>query len=133
MQFAADQCPDGSIYGYAKAFTPLLEEPLAGPVYLRSSEHTLPDLVMTLHGQVDVDLVGRIDSVKGRIRASFESVFDAPVFKAVLTMQGGKKGLLVNSRNLCKSKQRAIVKFTGQNGREHNFKPVVKADCKKKR
>lgn len=133
MQFALNHCPKGSIYGRAKAFTPLLDEPLKGPVYLRSSNNLLPDMVVDLQGQVEVHLVGRIDSVKGRIRTTFESVPDAPVSKFVLQMQGGKKGLIVNSRNLCKSKSRATVRMTGQNGRVHNSRPVVKAECGKKK
>lgn len=133
MQFALNHCPLGSIYGIAKAFTPLLDEPLEGPVYLRSSNNLLPDLVVDLHGQVDIELVGRIDSVKGRIRTSFESVPDAPVTKFILQMQGGKKGLIVNSRNLCASKNRATVQFTGQNGKRHDFRPVIQNDCKGKK
>jgi hypothetical protein len=106
-----------------------LDKPLSGPVYLRSSRHELPDLVVALHGIVDVNLVGRIDSLKGQIRTTFESVPDAPVSKFVLRMQGAKKGLIVNSRNLCAAPSRATVELTGQNDREHNFRPVVAADC----
>ena len=131
VQFAADACPKGSIYGFVTATTPLLDAPLEGPLYLRSSSNPLPDLVAALHGQIDVDLVGRIDSHKGGIRTTFDSVPDAPVSKFVLTMQGGKKGLLVNNRNLCKSVNRADVKFTGQNGMTANSKPVVVPSCKK--
>ena len=36
------QCPKGSVYGKAKAISPLLDEPLKGPVFLRSSNHELP-------------------------------------------------------------------------------------------
>ena len=32
-----EKCPSASIYGFAKAETPLLEKPLEGPVYLRSA------------------------------------------------------------------------------------------------
>ena len=90
--------PAASIYGHAKAITPLLDEPLEGPVYLRSSSHQLPDLVAALHsGKINIALDGHIDSVKGgRIRNTFEAVPDAPVTKFTLEMQGGKKGLLVN-------------------------------------
>jgi hypothetical protein len=133
VQYAAKACPAGSIYGKARAITPLLDEPLEGPVYLRSSSHPLPDLVAALHGIVDVDLVGRVDSVNARIRGSFESPPDAPVTKFVLEMQGGKKGLIVNSRNLCAAKSRAIAELSGQNGKLDHTKPeVVAAGCSKK-
>jgi hypothetical protein len=132
VQFRADQCPAGSVYGYARAFTPVLAEPLEGPVYLRSSEHQLPDLVASLHHEkITVDVVGRIDSLKGRIRNTFEAVPDAPVSKFILTMQGGKKGLIVNSTNLCKGKHRAIAEFSAQNGRTKNFRPALEAKCGK--
>lgn len=130
VQFRADQCPPGSIYGHARAFTPVLSEPLEGPVYLRSSEHQLPDLVASLRSEkIVVDLVGRIDSLNGRIRNTFEAVPDAPVSKFVLTMQGGKKGLIVNSTDLCKGTHRAIADFTAQNGKVSNTRPAVAARC----
>jgi hypothetical protein len=127
VQFAAHQCPAGSIYGKAKATTPLLDEPLEGPVYLRSSNHPLPDLVIALHGLLDVNLVGRIDSTAARIRTTFASVPDAPVSKFTLKMQGAKKGLLVNSRNLCAAPARAIADLTAQNGKTLQLSPLVKA------
>ncbi len=130
VQFAARACPKGSVYGFAKAITPLLDQPLQGPVYLRSSNHSLPDLVAALHGIVDIDVVGRIDSHKGGIRSSFENIPDAPVSKFTLRMRGGTKGLIVNSRNLCVRPSRAIVRLTGQNRKLHNFHPLVRAsDC----
>lgn len=131
-----EQCPKGSVYGRVKAVTPLLDEPLTGPVYLRSSNHPLPDLVAALHsGKVDINLAGRIDSVNGGIRNSFEAVPDAPVTKFTLEMQGGKKGLLVNSTNICRGKHRATATFTGQNGKRLQARPLLKAKCggKKKR
>ena len=129
-----EQCPQGSIYGKATAISPLLDEPLTGPVFLRSSDHELPDMVAALHSsKVDVNLVGRIDSQNGGIRSTFEAAPDAPVTKFILEMQGGKKGLIVNSTNICKGKHQAIAAFKGQNGLRHEFKPVVKAQCKGKK
>ena len=137
VQFAAENCPEASIYGKARAITPLLDDPLEGPVYLRSSNNPLPDLVADLQGQFDIELAGRIDSENGGIRNTFETVPDAPVSKFVLTMKGGKKSLLVNSRNLCKSPARAKVRMVGQNGMRHNERPLVQTGCgnkaKKKR
>jgi hypothetical protein len=126
------QCPAGSVYGYAKATTPILSDPLTGPVFLRSSEHQLPDLVAALHSPtgIDFDLVGRIDSVKGGgIRNTFEAAPDAPVSTFTLTMQGGKKGLLVNSTDLCKGTHRADVSFDAHNGKQKDFPPELKAKC----
>ena len=132
VQFAADACPAGSVYGRARAITPLLDQPLEGPVYLRSSSHPLPDLVLALHGQLDIDLVGRIDSHNGGIRTTFSAVPDAPVTKFVLRMRGGKKSLLENSRNLCAAPARATVKMDAQNGKTHDFRPKLHINCARK-
>jgi hypothetical protein len=139
VQFAAGRrpgegCPAASVYGYAKAITPLLDTPLQGPVFLRSSSHKLPDLVAAMHSaEIDINLTGRIDSVEGgRIRNTFEGVPDAPVSKFVLTMQGGRKSLLVNSTDLCRRAYRAIAAFDGQNGKAFSVNPVLKPQCRKK-
>jgi hypothetical protein len=132
VQFAAHKCPQDSIYGYATAETPLLDGPLKGPVYLRSSDNELPDMVAALNGQVDIALAGRIDSAKGRLRTTFDVVPDVPVSKFALTVRGGKKkGLLVNTRSLCGKKYKVIARFRGQNGKKANMKPKLRTPCKK--
>jgi hypothetical protein len=135
VQFAAGNCPKRSIYGRARAFSPLLGKPLEGPVYLRSSNNPLPDMVAHLEGQVDVDLVGRIDSFRGGIRTTFGRVPDVPVTKFVMTLPGGKHGLLVNSTNLCAKPVRAVIRFKAQNGKKLHPKPrrsKLRTPCKKK-
>jgi hypothetical protein len=132
VQFSAGTCPATSIYGRAKAWSPLLEAPLEGPVYLRSSDHTLPDLVAALKGPasqpLEVDLVGRVDSgASGGIRTTFESVPDAEVSRFVLEMKGGKKGLLENSTDLCANTHRAVARLTAQNGKTVDERPIVNA------
>ncbi len=138
MQFAEGagngaNCPAGSVYGQATAITPILDQPLQGPVILRSSDHILPDLVMALHGQVDFDAIARTDSVNGGIRSTFESIPDIPVTRVVLEMQGGSKGLLENSTDICRGTHKATAKYTGQNGAPYNVKVPLKADCGKAR
>jgi len=136
VQFAAHQCPKGSIYGHVTAFTRILDEPFTGPIYLRSSSNPLPDLVMALRGPdsmpIEAEVVGRIDSKNGGIRNSFEMVPDVPLSRVIVSLQGGKKSLIVNSRNLCSGRQRATVRLNGQNGKARNSRPVVKNDCRKK-
>ena len=112
-----------------------LDKPVEGPVYLRSSSppYKLPDLVISLKGQVDADLVGHVDTGKNKgLRTTFDSAPDVPVSKVILEMQGGKKGLLVNSENICAKEQRAIADLTGQNGKVSETQPLVRNDCKGK-
>lgn len=137
VQFAARDCPKSSIYGYARAFSPLLAKPLQGPVYLRSSDNTLPDLVSDLRGQVDIELDSRTDSVHGRIRNTFDLLPDVPVSKFILTLRGGKRGLLVNSSRQCprghahgrRAGPRAIVRLEAQNGKKLNLRPRLRVPC----
>ncbi len=135
VQYAANQCPAGAVYGHVKAISPLLDYPLQGPIYLRSSSHQLPDAVAALRGPpsqpIAIDGVGRVDSVNGGLRTTVETVPDAPLTKLIVTLQGAKKGLFQNSTNICKGTHRATVSLTGQNGKTYDTKPLMKADCPK--
>jgi hypothetical protein len=133
VQFAASACPKAAIYGTAKATTPLLDKPLEGPVYLRSSSHPLPDLVADLNGQIHVVLAGRVDSIHGGTRNTFEAVPDAPVTKFTLSLPAGKKGLLQNSTDICRGSHRATADFTAHNGKTLRLKPQLQAKCPKAR
>jgi hypothetical protein len=134
VQFAQGACPPGSVYGHAKAWSPLLAQPLEGPVYLRSSDNNLPDMVAHLRGQISVEVAGRIDSVRGRIRNTFEVVPDAPVSRFALTLKGARKGLIVNSRNTCRGDNRALVRMRAHNGRRLTLRPpLANPKCKKQR
>ncbi|HEU4461134.1 MAG TPA: hypothetical protein VFR75_00940 [Solirubrobacterales bacterium] len=140
-QFAEDKCPPKSLLGRARAFSPLLDQPLEGPVWFRSNggERELPDMVVDLRGQIRVTLVGFIDSVKkkgserSRLRTTFATVPDAPVSKFELSLLGGKKGLLVNSENLCARPRFASVSMDGQNGKANDSRVMIKTRCPKKK
>jgi hypothetical protein len=127
VQFASDSCPPGSIYGKVIATTPLLEQPLRGPVYLRSSNNLLPDIVFDLKGIVEIEAAARADSVKGQLRVSFPAVPDAPVSKVVVEMQGARKGLLVNSTDVCAAKPKAKVALGAHNGKAAKLRPLMRA------
>ncbi len=129
VQFRARKCPAASVYGFAEARTPLLAKPLRGPVYLRSSNHTLPDLVAALRGQIEIDLDGRIDSHRQGIRTTFETLPDAPISSFTLRMRGGAKGLLVNSTEICRGRHRATVRMLGQNGARADSAPPLAVRC----
>jgi hypothetical protein len=137
VQFAANNCPAGSIYGKAKAITPLLDDPVEGNVYLRASSNPLPDLVADLRGPaslpIQVVLVGKIDSPNQSIRTTFASIPDTPVSKFTLSMFGGKRGLLKNSTNICANRQKVDARLTGQSGATANQRPTLEAPCGKAR
>lgn len=133
VQFAAEACPKAAIYGRAVAHSPLLDAPLRGPVYLRSSNNLLPDAVFDLKGIVDVEVAVRIDAVKGRLRATVQDAPDVPVSRVVVQMQGGRKGLFVNSRDICKGANRAAVRTRGHNGARTVLRPKLRpAGCKQR-
>jgi hypothetical protein len=117
VQLAANQCPKASIYGNAKATSPLLDGKLKGPVYLTSSDNPLPDLLVDLKGQVNVRLRGVISSEHGRLKTVFRKTPDLAVNQFVLTMKGGNKGLLINSRNLCSRPTNGFLNLGAQNSR----------------
>jgi hypothetical protein len=131
VQFAADRCPAGSVYGKAVAFTPLLDEPLRGSVYLRSSSNKLPDLVTSLRsGEIRIVLEGRIGPSKaGGIQAFFDELPDAPIDRFTMTLQGGKRGLLVNSANICEAPPLATISALAQNNIGAKFSSKLRGQC----
>jgi len=122
VQLAANNCPKNSIYGNARATSPLLDGVLKGPVYLTSSSNELPDLLVDLKGQVPIRLRGVISSKNARLKTVFNGTPDVAVNKFILTMKGGNKGLLINSRNLCSSRTSGFLNLLAQNSRRERNK-----------
>ena len=52
-----------------------------------------------------------------------------PVEKFVLSLQGGKKGLLQNSSGLCGKRKKARVAMTGQNGWQLDHRVPLRVSC----
>jgi hypothetical protein len=137
VEFSKGDCPKKSILGTARAVTPLLDQPIEGPVYFRSNggARELPDIVADLRGQIHIVLIGFVDSVqvkgteRAKIRSRFATVPDAPVTKFMLRLKGGKSGLLVNSQNLCSHPRYGSVKLRGQNGKRENRAVRIKTSC----
>ena len=133
-QFAAHNCPAGSVYGSASAVTPLLETPLSGLVYLRANggERSLPDLVAQLSGRgVEIDVLGKIDSFKGGLRARFDQLPDAPLTKFTMSLRGGDHGIIANATNTCEHPQVASAKFIAQDNAVHKAQVPLRVKCGK--
>jgi hypothetical protein len=124
----SETCPAASIYGEAVATTPLLEAPMTGPVYLVTGlGNTLPDLVSVLHGRgVRIVLDGVIDTHRGGIRATFSGLPDAPVSKFVMRLDGGKRAILANERNVCTATESGTALFSAQDGAVIRLHPKLR-------
>jgi hypothetical protein len=130
-QWTSDSCPAASQVGTAKATTPILSRPLAGPIYLVNSGG-LPVIGVQLNGQVKLRLEGQSSVVGTRIRSTFATVPDVPLGSFLLTFQGGSKGILKTGRNLCSARQSAGLQMVGQNGISRSRTVTVSRSCKKK-
>jgi hypothetical protein len=126
-------CPKNSIVGTATATTPILNEPLSGPVYFVKNIRkdpksgrdirTLPKLVIPLVGQngVKLTLTGTSDVVDDQLVTTFDNIPDAPVSSFKLNIIGGKGGILVVSgTDICKATQIADQQINGQNTKTAN-------------
>lgn len=128
--FAARRCDAKARYGRLRVWSPLLEKPLAGPVFLRSGSGRLPDLAAALHGEVDLDLVGRLDTFRGRLRGTFQALPDLPLGRAVLTLRGGRGGLLVNTGGLCARSPRLRFSMLAHSGDTRMLRPRLRGICR---
>ena len=100
--------------------SPLLGKELKGPVYLVPGNHVLPDLLVDLQrpgGHPPTP--GATKTVHGRLRNTFDMIPDVPVSKFALTIFGGKRGLLLNSADLCAKPQtlKSLTKRAEQQAR----------------
>ncbi len=117
-------CPVGSDIGTATASTPILANPVVGPVYLVShGGAAFPDIVAILQGEgITVDLTGSIDIKHNVTSSTFASVPDAPITSFALTLpEGPHSGLaaVVPAKakgSLCGQSLVMPFTITGQNG-----------------
>ena len=129
-ELAATQCAGRQAIGMATTTTPLLDQPLSGPVYAVSGAGGLPRLAFLLNGQVN--LVPRAESQTisgGRLQTTVPVVPDAPIGHFHLVVFGGKHGYLANTRDLCRKTPVVEVALGAQNGRSRTQRIKVKANC----
>ena len=132
-ELATTGCAGRQQIGVASTKTPLLDQPLSGPVYAVSGGGGLPRLAFLLNGQVD--LVPRAETTTakgGRLYTTVPVVPDAPVGHFRLTVFGGKRGYLANTRELCVHPPVAKVGYAAQNGKTLSQTVTVKTSCAKR-
>jgi len=132
-ELAADQCKGKTPIGTVIDETPLLEKPLAGPAYAVSGFGGLPHVVFILAGQVTVMPQGESTSVNGgELKTVIPTVPDVPIGHFALTLYGGSKGYLANTRSLCSAPAVSKVEIEGQNGKSLSENIAAKIACKAK-
>jgi hypothetical protein len=128
-------CPKGSLVGIAKAVTPVLPEPLIGPVYFVSHGGSeFPNLIVVLQGYgVRIDLVGNtFISKKGITSSTFENVPDVQVSSFELNLPEGPNSALAANGNLCNKKLILPSTFTAQDGAQTKQNtPITVTGCPK--
>jgi hypothetical protein len=131
-QLASEHCAGRQAIGTVEVKTPLLEAPLKGPAYAVSGYGKLPHLAFILAGQVTIIPEAESSSVKGgHLKTVVPVIPDAPIGHFRLTLYGGKKGYVTNTRSLCASKTVTVVQFRAQNGKKLTRKVRTKAKCGK--
>ncbi len=130
-EFDAGHCTSKARVGSAVAVTPLLKDPLKGSAYfVKNPKRLIPDLMIALRGQVNLDLTGKVTIPGGRrLATKFDTIPDAPITKFTLKLVSGKNGPLGVVSNLCTTKARAAtatVGMRGQNGALVQIKPRLR-------
>jgi hypothetical protein len=135
-------CPAAAVIGHAIVHTPVLPEPLTGPVYFVSfGSAKFPDAVMVLQGyNVKVELRGEtfIDKKTGVTSATFRNTPDVPFENIEVTLPAGpfsEFGANIPEKdfgNMCKQKLAMPAFFKAQNGLEiHESTKIAITGCAK--
>jgi hypothetical protein len=131
-ELSANECAGRTPIGRAMTTTPLLDQPLSGPVFAVSGSGGLPRLAFILNGQVKIVPRADTDTSKGgRLRTTVPVVPDAPIGHFRMSVFGGKTGYLVNTHDLCVHVPVTKVDYVGQNGKTRTESVKVKAPCGK--
>jgi hypothetical protein len=128
-------CPEGSDIGTAVVHTPVLKNPVQGPIYLVSHGNAAwPDAELVLQGEgITVILDGQTAIKKGVTTSSFLSVPDVPFETVQATLPEGPHSALTTNLplkdhyNLCGQHLTIPTQLTGQNGTldNHNLKLTI--------
>jgi hypothetical protein len=124
--FQAGTCPANTVVGSAIAASPLLSQPLSGPVSLVTGSGAFPNLGLDLRGQLHLLLQGTTAINPNTV--SFSGLPDIPIAHFQLTFTPSP-GLLGTSRDLCVPPAPLFhADFTGYNGASRSVDSAAKVD-----
>jgi hypothetical protein len=97
--FQASACPSNTVIGSALATSPLLTEPLIGPVELVDNPAGgVVKVGLDLHGPLNMQILGQLGLDN---TTTFSGLPDIPISHFALTFNGGNGGLLFASQDFC--------------------------------
>jgi hypothetical protein len=114
-------CSRRSIYGHAVVWSPLLPEPLSGPVYA-TAKNGQPDLAFALNGQVSLIALGKVGSKDGRLRVAFSRLPDLPLSRIRLSLSSG---VSISKSQLCGRRRIVVARFSAHSGSVSTRQPIV--------
>src|SRR3954471_14431679 len=115
--YASDSCPPQSQVGTATAVTPLLVDPLTGPVRLLENPGGLPKVVVYLNGVFSTRLVGDVTLGAGGTTTTFSNLPDSPISSLQLAFAGGSGGQFTAGDDLCSKPVDISGEFLSQSGK----------------
>jgi hypothetical protein len=129
-QLAAAACPAGSRVGTATIASPLLPDPVQGPVFSVSRQGQLPGVGVEFGGVLPFVLSGSTALTAGRLQNIFNGLPDVPQTSFTLAVDG-RSGLLVANRNICTGTPPTVdAALVGQNGASvTRTSPVTLVGC----
>jgi hypothetical protein len=127
-------CAATSLVGSASVKTPVLADPLTGPIYFVSHANAaFPDLDLILHGDgVEVVLVGHtnIASATGIITSTFNTLPDVPVSSVTVSLPTGPLSVLAANVPLCGTNLMLPTTIVSQTGAKLTHKtPLDVTGC----
>lgn len=136
QEFESGNCSASRAIGTATAITPLLRDPLRGNAFfVRNPARRIPDIVIALKGQVDVDVTGKVTVSRDlTLATAFDTIPDVPITKFTLDLVAGRRGPIGTIGNLCSARVKRGMKsklyFKSQSGRAiSRFQPMSIAGC----
>jgi hypothetical protein len=132
---AEDLCPASSRVGTSTARSPLLDEPLRGPVYLvQPKGGGFPDFSTSVEGGgVPLQLTGESFRQGGHFVTKMVGLPDLPLSEFTMHLNGGKSGLFSLTKSPCgghRTRELASpVSLLAQNGAHRGMQVQLKASC----
>jgi hypothetical protein len=118
------RCPAASVVGSVTVITPVLRQPLVGPVYVVSHGRSAsPGVEFVLQGEgVTVEEIGQTSLQQGILAGTFRSLPDVPISTLGLVLTEGPNSLFAanlparDRRSMCGQSLAMPTEITGQNG-----------------